>query len=265
MSTKPSAIPTWATNALDLLLAPTKVQPPTLKQQSGFAGGERPPASHLNWLLNNLYLWAEYLRDGALQGAHTFNSTVGITGLLSSAAITAAGLITANAGVTAASGQHVTVAGAGFFKHGIKTMSLSPHQLLAYGAAVAPVSLQGGASADFATNLVASAQSLQAALAINGLQTGQRIVNMRVYFKDVNAQAAVTASLRCGDRAGSSAVNAVTAVSANNGTTQTLTLTALNHTIGTTGNGPVWLRLSTAVNVTGTYQLYAVEIDYDCP
>lgn len=124
MSVKPTIIPQWATNAL------ATVEPPLLKKQSGFVAGERPPARHLNWLLNNLYLWAEYLRDGSFSGNATFGDNLTVNGATQTAQLTATGLITANQGVTAAAGQHMTVGGIGLYKHGSRQLVVSAGQAI---------------------------------------------------------------------------------------------------------------------------------------
>lgn len=101
MATKPSAIVEWNT-------AGTNRTTPTGGQIStGIAAGEVANSSRMNYLLNLLGLWTAYLNDGAFTGAHTFGSTVGVTGL-----------ITATAGLTAAANAHVTVSGTGRFKFG---------------------------------------------------------------------------------------------------------------------------------------------------
>jgi len=63
MSTKPTTLPEWATTG------GTTVEPSAGQKAAGFAVGTRPPARWVNWLLNTLYLWAEYVRDGVFQSA----------------------------------------------------------------------------------------------------------------------------------------------------------------------------------------------------
>lgn len=58
----------------------------------------------------------------AVGGNATVGGTLGVTGASTQAAITASGLITANAGVTAGANQHVTVSGTGAYKHGTDTL-----------------------------------------------------------------------------------------------------------------------------------------------
>lgn len=152
MATKPSSLPRWADVGGDI------VEPTSGEKNVGWEPDTKPPAQYFNWWQNLVYQWMQYLNDGALSGAHTFSSTVGITGAVSAAsaaltgALTAAsatlsgainaasaaltgsatvggtlgvtGLITASAGLTAATDQHVTVLGDGNYKHGEKSVSL---------------------------------------------------------------------------------------------------------------------------------------------
>lgn len=105
MAAKPSATPRWAN------VGGVIVEPSSGKKDVGWLSDERPPAQYFNWWKNLAYQWFEYLKDGALSGAHTIDSTLGVTGL-----------ITATAGLVAAVNQHVAVSGTGRFKHGPRTM-----------------------------------------------------------------------------------------------------------------------------------------------
>ena len=113
MSTKPTKLPRWAS------VTPPSPDPGAGKQDVGWVTGERPPAQYSNWLAYWNYKLAEYLNDGNLQGAHTFDSTVGVTGVL-----TANANINANAGITVGNNQNVTVSGTGDYKHGNKTLNV---------------------------------------------------------------------------------------------------------------------------------------------
>lgn len=119
MATKPTQLPRWATAATPD--PATQPAPGAAKQDVGWKTGERPPAYYQNWLQYWNYKWTEYLNDGALQGPHTFNSTVGVTGL-----------ITASSGVTAAANQHFTVSGTGDFKHGDRTLIIDGFAVVPY-------------------------------------------------------------------------------------------------------------------------------------
>ncbi len=173
--------------------------------------------------------------------------------------------LSANAGIAVPTAQNITLAGTATIKKGTRTRSFHPHQILAVGSASQAASYTQSLATAMRTDFVTSSSPVAAALAINGLDVGDRILNVRVYLKDVSGQSALTCKLYGGDRAGSSAVNAVTATSAASGATQTITLTAVNHTIGTTSVGPLNVYFATAINATGTYSIFAVEIDYDTP
>ena len=62
MSTKPTTLPTWATTA------GTTVEPSAGQKAAGFAVATRPPARWVNWLLNCIYGWCSYLKDGVFVG-----------------------------------------------------------------------------------------------------------------------------------------------------------------------------------------------------
>lgn len=110
MASKPANVPVWNSGGA------VNVEPSAGKKILGWLANERPPAQYLNWLLKLTGEWAQYLSDGAMSGAWTFASTVGITGL-----------ITATAGLVAAANQHITVSGTGRFKHGDMIKAISPY------------------------------------------------------------------------------------------------------------------------------------------
>lgn len=131
MATKPTTLPRWAS------LVPPSPDPGSAKQDVGWKTGERPPARYKNWLQYWNYKWIEYLNDGALQGAHTFNSTVGITGTLTTAQINAtsvavSGTLNANGGIVAGANQHITVSGTGDYKHGDRILLIDGSAGIAY-------------------------------------------------------------------------------------------------------------------------------------
>lgn len=63
MATKPTKIPTWATDA------DTTVEPSAGQKAAGWAAAQRPPARWMNWLLNTIYQWCEYLADGVFSSS----------------------------------------------------------------------------------------------------------------------------------------------------------------------------------------------------
>jgi len=86
MSTKPTDLPTWATDAT-YSSGPesgedTKIEPSAGFQAEGFKPATYPRPEHFNWYMNLVYLWAQYLNDGAFSGNHSFANDVAITGAL---------------------------------------------------------------------------------------------------------------------------------------------------------------------------------------
>lgn len=83
MASKPSQLPRIATSA------GRTVQPPengttTTTKDYGFIGGTRPPARFMNWWLNLIYQWCQYLDDIEAQALnwtnhHTFSTASGVS------------------------------------------------------------------------------------------------------------------------------------------------------------------------------------------
>lgn len=146
-------------------------------------------------------------------------------------------------------------------KHGLLTIPVAIFALVNIGVGATPVTVTHSIVSGIAADLVATATPIDAALAINGLPVGTRIVNVRVYLKDVAGQPVLGVSMRGGNRAGSSAADTVTNNSAASGALQTVTLANVNHDIGTSDLGAAYLFLSTLTNATGTYSIYSVEVD----
>jgi hypothetical protein len=85
VSSKPSVF-TWATDALypagseSFSGTDTKTEPSSGKKAEGWEPKERPAAQAMNWALNTLGLWTQYLSDGALAGNHTIDGDLTVTG-----------------------------------------------------------------------------------------------------------------------------------------------------------------------------------------
>lgn len=261
MSTKPATIPVWDSGAVNV------ATPAAGRIASGFPANAIPTSGELNYMFMWLYLWTQYVNDGNFSGAATFASTLGVTGLITATAgVTAGGLVTANAGVSVPTGQNITLAGTAAIKKGSRTKSFDVHSLIPVGTGSQAATYQQSTNTNIRTDFVTAGTPVAASLCVNaGLDNGDRILAVRAYLKDVSGQPALTLRLIGADRAGSGAINGVTATSAASGATQTITLAAVNHTIGTTSVGPVYAHISTASNGSGTYSVFAVEIDYDTP
>lgn len=159
MSTKPSDAGRFAVDGSDVNAVNISA-PSSGLRGTGFPNNYVPPAGEFNYLENIHYRWQQWLNDGdcafhnlsasgtfAATGNATLGGTVGITGnttvggtlgvtsnetvggtlgvtgAATVAAVTASGLITANAGVTAGANQHVTISGTGLLKHGTRSIT----------------------------------------------------------------------------------------------------------------------------------------------
>jgi len=63
MAEQPTKLPQWATNV------DTTVEPAPGEKAAGYAVATRPAARKLNWLLNNIYTWMQYLQTPVGTGA----------------------------------------------------------------------------------------------------------------------------------------------------------------------------------------------------
>ena len=74
MAEKPSTLPQWSTTG------GTTTEPTAGQKAAGFAVGTKPPAKWVNWLLNNIYQWIQYLDAPVGTGAGAgFSATGGST------------------------------------------------------------------------------------------------------------------------------------------------------------------------------------------
>lgn len=251
MSAKPGSVPRWA-DVAGLISVP-----PAGKLNVGYINGERPPAGYENWLRNLTYQWLQYLSDGNLTGAHTFGSTVGITGLLTAAAITASGLITANAGVTAGANQNVAVSGTGRFKFGTMTLKISCMAVkctttggigtATYGGVFYRQD-SGGLQADCPIDLPIGARLLAVRAGVKDHATGPDRVTMQVWKSD--------------DAQGVTALGSLQTTSGVAGTNQVLTVTGL--TLGVAAANSYFIRFGHTAAAQIVYVNY-IEADYDYP
>lgn len=74
MAAKPSLLPDWATGGTNT------TEPSAGLKISGWGLNAVAVSSYANWLAKITRDWLEYLKDGVMSGAFTFDSTVGITG-----------------------------------------------------------------------------------------------------------------------------------------------------------------------------------------
>lgn len=78
MAAKPSATTGWGTG--------TAIEPSAGKKALGWQANERPPAPYLQWLFKRIEDWLAYLKDGALEGAHSFAGATTFNGAVAATA-----------------------------------------------------------------------------------------------------------------------------------------------------------------------------------
>lgn len=260
MATKPSTVVEWGT-------AQSNETTPTGGQiASGIAAGEAANSSRMNYLLRFLGLWTAYLNDGAMSGAWTFGSTVGITGNTTvGGTLGVTGLITATAGLTAAANQDIKTSGTGRHKHG--TMTLMIPALVGMG-------VSNDDTADPYRNINSGGATAGGGVEISNdgtvwtvpitLPLGKRVTAIRGRIQDDSATP-TTARMAVWRWDYSGSVPSplqlgATQTSLGNDTIQTLTVSGLTYTIVTLQYLVVHFSPS---NSTGVIQYYYVEVDYD--
>lgn len=223
MSAKPSSTYQWATSG--------PITPPTSgKQTAGFAPGERGAAQYFDWLLNGYGQWAQYLNDGVMSGAFTFDTTVGITGLL-----------TATAGVTVGANNHVTISGTGKYKRGTRIRHIPAIGGIISGAGTFQI-----ASNDFVGGWKATATNDLLAIPIT-LADDERITEVKAVVRGdstATCNMALFKNPNTPSSASSSIANANTTAS---NTDQTLDLAGLTEVGGALFNYYVRFKVSGAV------------------
>lgn len=88
---KPASLPEWASDGTLI------VEPAAGLKATGWSNATRPPAKYMNWYMEKVYRWCEYLDSGALEGNH---SVEGNFSTISGGTMTVAGLLTASAGIS---------------------------------------------------------------------------------------------------------------------------------------------------------------------
>lgn len=167
---------------------------------------------------------------------------------------TFAALITANAGVTAAVNQHVTLSGTGDLKHGKRTLPITGHAFHSNNAAA-----YGGS---IGVAGISAAGVLLDAYATIPLRDGDRILEIRFFVADSATGPTKVTGVYGTISGAAGATIAGTPASAGTGANQTLSILAQTTTI--TAGLSYWLRALTTSGTNFT-ELYMVEIDYDHP
>jgi hypothetical protein len=176
--------------------------------------------------------------------------------LSGTATLTAGGLITANAGVTAGANQNVTVSGTGAIKHGTKTKMVpavagsSAANTDAWTVGNAEIRKNGGVGSSWLIPL--------------GMAVGERVINISVLVKD-NATGPVTISVRADKFNGSdtASVSAGPTITSGSGAYQQITFTAINNTVA---SGDTWrVLLTQATGGAVNWTILQAAVDYDRP
>lgn len=170
--------------------------------------------------------------------------------------ITASGLITANAGLTAGANQKVRVSGTGSFPHGTFTMSMNWSVAIPATGAVYTPSVAAGLT------FGASAGSGALLYIPVSLPLGKRILAARVFIKGV-ATATVNTTLEFITSAGTHNTIATSSTSASSATNQTLSMTGLTATVLSLGS--YFICVNIVSSASPTFVLWGAEVDYDEP
>ena len=244
MASKPASLPRWAN------VGGSIVVPISAKLDVGFVADEEPPAQYLNFLHNLVFQWMDYLNDGNLEGAHTIDNTLGVTGL-----------ITATAGLTAAVNQDVTVSGSGEFKHGELVSSVPPAAgERPEGSTWQLLQTDGGVAAAWITPSSAN----DAVMFPITLKHGDQIKSIDVFVRDTTGAHPISCDLwKSTPTTDANAQVGATDTSAGDGTRQTLNIGSLTETLASDAIYQVIVRADTA---TGTgHKVYGIEVTYDRP
>ena len=185
--------------------------------------------------------------------------TVSATGSISSdsvstGTVSATGLISANGGVTAGSGDDITVQGSGEFKHGEMTLPL-PAQLLEIDSASTSGDLgsDGSVSGKFSTGQGAHLGIV--------LSAGCRIKDVDVYITDT-LSTSISVQLKGEVLSSASFYQSSTVTSAQDASRQTLSISSVNRTIEATG--VYWINISSS-NAIDNVTVHGAVVTYDRP
>jgi hypothetical protein len=165
---------------------------------------------------------------------------------------TVSGLITASAGVTAASGQHFTVSGAGEYKHGSKWMHLPALGLPEDSAALDNINVNAG----YVTCAASATTEWRVPIP---LQRGERILGSEVRLNRGGAGSIVT-TLRRWDGAGSQTNLATVTTAAGTGFTTVTVGSGLTETCEAGESFYMYIAIDNTAN-----QVATVSINYDRP
>lgn len=234
---KPTTLPRWAD------VGGAIVVPASGKLDVGWVTAERPPAQYMNWWMNLVYQWTLYLNQffSAAGTATDAIHTSGVSNL--------DGLVTAGAGVTCAANQSMTVSGTGQYKHGTKTLILTPYN---FG------SPSGGVFSDI--SITGASLSVRAPIA---LTVGKRILAIRVTLTDnATGPTKLVVNLLSNVYGVGTSLVAASPVSAGTGVKQTLSINGLTSVM--TAGTALTLAIVTSLG-SASCAVHAAEIDFDEP
>jgi len=176
--------------------------------------------------------------------------------------LTASGLITADAGVTAGAGQHITVSSTGRFKHGLRTLMVSAVEGHQFGVI-------GSATASFGvTGVVSSSTGLASPWILPvTLDAGKRVLAIRVVVEDSVGNTVASEFWKIAHNVGGGSIGAQTQIgptigpSDQTGNIQVQAITGLTETISTGFNYVVLVSSAGG----GYAAVVGMELDYDEP
>jgi hypothetical protein len=236
---KPASTPWWA-NVGGAIVAPSAGE-----LDVGHVTAERPPAQYENWWKNLMWQWSEYLKDGAMSGAFTFDSPVAIEGT-----VTIAGALSLASSLTMAVSQHVVISGTGRYKHGTYSQSI--------GAAAFDINT-GGTVTRSAGGCALSAGVLWAPIM---LPIGARVSAIRVYLID-NATGPTRMALQFWRvAAGAQTTIATSSQSLGNATEQSIAVTGLSPDIE---SGKFYQLVASIATGAASCTVRGAGVDYSMP
>lgn len=247
---KPTKTPEWATNAPlfdDFSGQPNVKEPPTSKKVRGWDYREKPPRNWLNWWMNLVYLWFDWLNKvdlGTEKLGHIFTKGItiqndaGTTNVLRVGAPGSDGTLL----ISVAGGESFEIGGAGS-----KFVSGTKFQALA-GLETNEADVRHG---EYSVMLPASMGEPEATIGTGGLSSptfywtstsafniqfplpmgiGDRLKSVSVYIKDTGSTVTLKV-YRSALPAGTGTQRGSTQTSAGNTTDQTLTVSGLTDTV----------------------------------
>ena len=237
MSVKPlpAQLPTWDTSLLNTI-ALTGIH-----KTNGFANSEAPTSAEANTLFAFLYLWAQYLSDGAFSGVSSFDNTLAVTGV-----------VTATAGVVAGINSNVTLSGTGFYKRGVKVRKI-------------PVCLGSSSTSSPTTQWSATAAAQSISFPIE-LTEGERLLSVTARTASFGAADVLTLKMFQAQPTIFSAVQlGATATSVGHASVlEALVVSGLTE-IASSANNYNYLCTVTATGFTSGSAVYGLEITTDVP